>query len=47
MHEKGETFSKYAIHKEFEQIGTSYAASFSQDEQTMSANPVLVYRGFW
>ena len=47
MHEKGETFSKYAIHKEFEQIGTSYAASFSQDEQTMLANPLLVYHGFW
>ena len=27
---KVETFSKYAVHKKFEQIETSYAASFSK-----------------
>ena len=47
MHEKVETFSKFAIHKEFELIRTLHAPSFSEDElqQTMSANPVLVYCG--
>ena len=48
--EEVETFSKYAIHRMFEQIETSYAASFSEDEllQMMSANPVLVvYSRIW
>ena len=44
---KVEVFSQFAIHKMFEKIGTSYAASLSKDElqQMMSANPVLVYCG--
>ena len=48
MHtQKVETFSKFDIHKKFEYIGTSCAASFSEDElqKLMSANPVLVYHG--
>ena len=32
MHKKVETLSKFVIHKEFQQTGTSYAASFSEDE---------------
>ena len=49
MHEKVETYSKVAVQKELEQFGTSYAAPFSEDEQqqTMSGNPILVYRGIW
>ena len=42
MHKK--VFSKFAVHKKFEKIGTLYMASFSKDElqQTMSANQVLI-----
>ena len=43
--QKGEPFSKFAIHKKFEYIRTSYMALFSEDElqQMMSAKPVFVY----
>ena len=43
--QKVKMFSKFAVHKKFAQIGTSYVVSFSEDElqKTMSANPVLVY----
>ena len=48
MHEKVETFSKFAIHKEFELIRTLHAPSFSEDElqQTMSATKFSSTAGF-